>query len=1350
MPNDKSDTQAFLNKLTMESDGTLVLKKRFGTKLTYEAANIELQISSDRFRGGYPKIEYEYYRLSKVEDNFGNALMYVYNDVGTSKKLLPSRIYWNKNPETAIAIQEDSYGNIATIYCPENLNLSYTYGNIDYNRAELSNDEEYILPVSAYVRVLKTVSKCGENMQSYSYGENGDYLVYEKDIWNILSGDEAFTDYGYFHIDLSKITDGVGNEYRFEYRNIESRDYIGTGGNGLAAGGVFSMRKNIYYVPSGAARKISKVTIYDPATENTASSEFTSKNFVVFNPQKTNGAYSLNSSYQNNRWTEVTDPDGNKVRYTWLDSSNPTLGVVAMSIDSFAETYGLGADDSFSNPVMIYYPKMRMEYIGSGENGGPNLYEEIEFDIYAGMVPKSTRDVSGNVTSFEYEDVLPVLGSEKSLYYTAKRNADGTFSDPRYSDPTKQIDALGNVTEFSYDVNTRIMTSTKRKVANSSAVERETRWELDSTGYLRIKEEILGPNSVVAKTTLNEYNSSEFPSFLTKSRIVNGAGDGKDIVTENTPDSFGRIASSTTYAGTTYYTYNKNGRKTSAMDPNGNITRFDYNNMNRLVSVYAPDNSRTGYVYDVIGRKTYETNGIGGETQFGYNALNMPVRIARKISTNNYSVNTTAYNGIGLPSVVTDPNGNKTAMSYDALSRLVSTKKYDSSDNLKSEATMSYGANSGSMLFAESAGFKPTTTVSNEGVVTAYTYDSLYRQITKSVAYKEGSNSVTTNAYDIFGNAISITDPRGNVTTTEYSALDKPVKITNPDNTFKTVAYTSGGLVSAETDELGNTVASEYDNAGRLVKKTFPSAYDYDSKTDVSSQQTFEYDANGNLTKEIDERGYCKDTVYDSRNRKIYEILPAVELKNADGTTASYSRPKKTYEYDAVGNIVCETDPNGNRKLNEYDLLNRVIHTTIPGVMCYTGTAGALQDLHETRVYDNNGNIIRSTDAAGRITAFEYDYMNNPVAQTKNFGTSDTITEQREFDRDGRLHSVIDGKGNRTEYAYDGLNRKTLAQYGVGGDAQRERPFVYDSLNLVGDIGVSYVYDTRNRITTTADIYADSGNPTTYQYVYDAASRIVGVNNVHYKYDALGRISAEGNDGYMHRYKYDRSGNRMYAEYGYQYSGNLDSPSGSYAFYTKTTYDANDRVSRISDNRQRFVSYSYDLNGNPVRQTYQGGTVVAREYDALNRLVKAEAKNGTKKVVKGQYFYDIAGNVIRLTQISGGMAQLVENGYDPFNRLVSEKISYYANEDMVGNADIYETHYTYDAANNRTQKRTYHNGQESELVSYSLNALNQVVGTVNNGVEQTLAYDELGGVTGYDGYAFTYDGYGRISTNAIG
>ena len=87
---------------------------------------------------------------------------------------------------------------------------------------------------------------------------------------------------------------------------------------------------------------------------------------------------------------------------------------------------------------------------------------------------------------------------------------------------------------------------------------------------------------------------------------------------------------------------------------------------------------------------------------------------------------------------------------------------------------------------------------------------------------------------------------------------------------------------------------------------------------------------------------------------------------------------------------------------------------------------------------------------------------------------------------------------------------------------------------------------------------------------------------------------------------------------------------------------------------------------------------------------------------------------------------------------------------MSGTAEIYETHYTYDASNNRTQKRTYHNGQESGLISYSLNALNQVVGTVNNGAEETLTYGELGGVTGYDGNTFTYDGYGRISTSAIG
>lgn len=65
------------------------------------------------------------------------------------------------------------------------------------------------------------------------------------------------------------------------------------------------------------------------------------------------------------------------------------------------------------------------------------------------------------------------------------------------------------------------------------------------------------------------------------------------MLSRNVPDANGRLASTIVdpdgLALTTTFAYNRNGRKTLAVDANGNSTSFEYDAFNRLVKRTNPD-----------------------------------------------------------------------------------------------------------------------------------------------------------------------------------------------------------------------------------------------------------------------------------------------------------------------------------------------------------------------------------------------------------------------------------------------------------------------------------------------------------------------------------------------------------------------------------------------------------------------------------------------------------------------------------------------------------------------------------------------------------------------------------------
>ena len=390
-------------------------------------------------------------------------------------------------------------------------------------------------------------------------------------------------------------------------------------------------------------------------------------------------------------------------------------------------------------------------------------------------------------------------------------------------------------------------------------------------------------------------------------------------------------------------------------------------------------------------------------------------------------------------------------------------KYYDAEGVLKSESAMEYGANCGSSHFDESKGFAPTKITSGTGIVTRIEYDALYRKVRESVNYATAADgnaleSVTFVEYDIFGNVVKSTDPLGNSTFSEYNALDKPVKITNADSTVKMFSYTADGKTLSETDETGNTVRFEYDLAGRLSKKIFPTAYDFDIGGHAISSISYEYDANGNLVRETNGRGFNTDSVYDQRNRLVMSIKPA--LPDGNSQSGLYLRPVTTVKYDAVGNKLEETDANGNMKTGSgqtgdggehiftYDAFNRLTHQL-------TYDVNVLSDTHYT--YDDASNRIGKSYIGSGL----YDYTKSPMTEEITYtvnSLNQTTGYTRIFNYENRGEEVTtktmtyNAYGAMTSfgedtYSYDGFGRLTEHRIGT-----KVRQYKYDYRNRLKEV----------------------------------------------------------------------------------------------------------------------------------------------------------------------------------------------------------------------------------------------------------------------------------------------------------
>jgi RHS repeat-associated protein len=390
-----------------------------------------------------------------------------------------------------------------------------------------------------------------------------------------------------------------------------------------------------------------------------------------------------------------------------------------------------------------------------------------------------------------------------------------------------------------------------------------------------------------------------------------------------------------------------------------------------------------------------------------------------------------------------------------------------------------------------------------------------------------------------------------------------------------------------------------------------------------------------------------------------------------------------------------------------------------------------------TFTYDENGNLIGSTNALGRSWSFIYDpnhlllSMADPRGgtTTNTYDSSSRVTAQ--VDASGRqmtwaysgdptspagsTTTMTDGRGNITIYNYANLELMSTT-HGAGTPAEATTRYQYDPATL----GRTSIIDPDGNVTT---------------HTYDAHGNLTSTTN------PLGRTTS---------YYYDSLDDLVYVidprstptSYTYDSSGNLLSKS-AYLTETgqeaKTTYEygaAPGVITAITDPDGHTTTYTYDNAGDRTSMTDPDGNITTFTYNEDGELTAKVAPAGNSSgghsvAHTTSYAYDAGGELVSETDPLGHTATFT---YDGDGNRVS-----------ITDANGHTTQQTYDPNNELTQVTRPDGSILKTQWDQAGNMLAQIDGA---GHITSYSYDplnRLASVTDPDGHttSYSYDPAGR-------
>ena len=232
-------------------------------------------------------------------------------------------------------------------------------------------------------------------------------------------------------------------------------------------------------------------------------------------------------------------------------------------------------------------------------------------------------------------------------------------------------------------------------------------------------------------------------------------------------------------------------------------------------------------------------------------------------------------------------------------------------------------------------------------ITSTRTYDALNRLTSE----KDGKNQTISYAYDALGRKSAYTDAKGATFSFQFDPLGRLTRRTEPDATFQTYTYDAAGRLLVHRKADTATKTHVYGNANRdfLTQITYSNG---------ESPRVMTYDRLGRLLSAANASSTITRS-YDAAGRQLSETQALTS-----GPTGSF-----TYQYDADGNLSRHTRPDGSfidYTYNLRNLLASVISDAPPPVATYT--YNGRNQIASTVVENGLFTATRSYDSAGRLT----------------------------------------------------------------------------------------------------------------------------------------------------------------------------------------------------------------------------------------------------------------------------------------------------------------------------------------------------------------------------------------------
>lgn len=616
---------------------------------------------------------------------------------------------------------------------------------------------------------------------------------------------------------------------------------------------------------------------------------------------------------------------------------------------------------------------------------------------------------------------------------------------------------------------------------------------------------------------------------------------------------------------------------------------------------------------------------------------------------------------------ITNRAGLAQVLAYDSLNRLVTV-----TDPLGKTLTFNYGA-------ANCSGGRCVASVRDPNAnLIQYGYDTINiggNNVTRlrTVTYPGITAAVTYNYWDDQNPYLLLSVIDQNGATTASWTYD------NPGSARANISQRAGGVekVSLVYQSTTSTQATFDIAAGvtRVNTYGFQTIQGMDRMVSVGggacpscgpAAQT--YDTNGFVASRTDWNG--NRTNY-TNNTLGLQTLRVEGLTSAGATTsvtrtittewhASYRLPTRVAEPLRITTMSYGA-PNDTNPGNRGSLLTKTVQATTDanGSLGFsaipTGTARTW-----TYTYNTNGQVLTvngpRTDVSD-LTTYTY-YSNTATCTATVTGASTTgcrgqintitnalnhITTINEYNAHGQPLKVTDPNTLVTTLGYDA--RLRLTSRNVGGEVTT---YTYDNAGQLTQVTLpdtsflSYTYDAAHRLTQIADNVGNRiaytldlmGNRTAEQ-VYDPANVLAQTRSR--VYSSLNRLSQEiGAASQTTTYAYDNQGNVT----------SIDGPLSGAVDVTTNTYDALNRLIRVTDPASGQVNYGYSGLDRLVSVSDPRNLTTTYSYDGLNNLNQlASPDTGTTVNV-----YDAAGNLITSTDAKNQVTSYV---YDALNRVTS-------------------------------------------------------------------------------------------------